>query len=94
MRVACSRSRLFVTMAWVRLSSALVASSQMMMAGFTARARAMRIRCRCPPEILVLPSLTKVCICMGISRISSAMPAASAAAQASSIVRSLTPTIL
>ena len=68
------------------LSSALVASSMRRMVGLAIRARAMRRRCFCPPLNPWLPSLTMVCICMGISRMSSAMPAISAARHASSMV--------
>ena len=46
-----------------------------------------------PPEKPVPPSLTYVCIPMGIARMSSARPADSAASQASSIVRELVPTM-
>ena len=69
----------------------LVASSKIRIDGFVTRARAIRILCRCPPLILVEPSLMTVCIPIGIIEISAAIPAASAAAQASSCVKAFVP---
>ena len=94
MRVAFSWSRLLVTMLWERLSRALVASSKIRIEGRPTSALAMRMRWRCPPEMLLLPSEITVCMPMGISAMSSAMPASSAARQASSWVSSFVPTIL
>ena len=72
------------TIFWVMLSRALVASSNRSTFGPGAIARAIISRCFWPPEIPPLPSLMRVCICMGICRMSSAAPAISAARQASS----------
>ena len=68
------------------LSNALVASSNSRMAGLFTKARAIRIRCRCPPLMPPPASLIRVNIFMGISAISSAHPAKRAASQASSRV--------
>ena len=45
---SCS-SRL-MTWAWIDTSSADTGSSQTMISGLSASARAMPMRCRCPPE--------------------------------------------
>ena len=70
----------------VTLSRADVASSNIRILGFGAIARAISSRCRCPPEMPPDPSEIIVCIPIGIRRMSSAMPASSAASQASSSV--------
>src|SRR5574337_548467 len=46
----CSSSSRLSTCAWIETSRAETGSSQMISLGLTARARAMPIRCRCPPE--------------------------------------------
>ena len=85
-RVHLSLSRESHTVRCVTLSSALVASSNMRIFGLGAMARAIMRRWRCPPESPAPPSPTMVCIPMGMARMSSAMPAISAASQASSSV--------
>ena len=75
-----------MTFFWVKLSRAEVASSNIRTLGFGAIALAISSLCFCPPEIPPCPSEIMVCIPIGISRISGAIPAASAASQASSIV--------
>ena len=70
----------------VRLSSALVASSNIRIFGFGAMARAIISRCLCPPDTPPAPSEIMVFIPMGIRRISSAIPESSAASHASSRV--------
>lgn len=67
----------------VRLSSALVASSSISIRGLGAMARAIISRCLCPPEMPPEPSEMSVCMPIGMRRMSSAMPASSAASQAS-----------
>ena len=84
---------LLVTVACDLLSSALVASSKIKIAGRAANARAIKFLCRCPPEMLPEPSPITVCIPIGIFLISSAIPAASAAAHASSCVKFAVPII-
>ena len=69
------------------LSSALVASSKISSLGLGAMARAIISRCFCPPEMPPAPSEIMVCMPMGMSRMSSASPASSAASQASASVR-------
>ena len=86
MRVHFSRSSASDTCFWVLLSRAEVASSKIRIAGLGATACAIIRRCFCPPEIPPCPSEMIVCIPMGISRMSSAIPAISAASQASFIV--------
>ena len=86
MRVHLRPASESLTWRCVTLSSALVASSNMRMLGLAQTARAMRIRWRCPPEMPPEPSLTSVCMSMGIWRMSSATPASSAASHASSTV--------
>jgi|GEM_PF-6402828 len=66
-RVAFNCSRLSLTMAWVRLSRALVASSKYIILGLLTMALAIKSLCLCPPDRLVPPSLTIVYIPMGIS---------------------------
>ena len=87
MRVHFILSRASETFRWVMLSRAEVASSKIRIFGFGAMARAIIRRWRCPPEMVPPPSCSTVCMPMGISRISSAMPAISAASQASSSFR-------
>ena len=59
MRVAFIAAMLAPTVAWVRLSSALVASSKKIRRGRLTRARAIITRWRWPPEIWPPPSITK-----------------------------------
>ena len=86
MRVHFIRSSASLTCRCVTLSSALVASSKNSTLGLGATARAMRMRWRWPPEIPPAPSDTIVFMPMGMARMSSAIPASSAASHASSIV--------
>ena len=65
------------------LSSADVASSKIRIFGLGAIARAIISRCFCPPETPPPPSEITVCMPIGISRMSSAIPAVSAASHAS-----------
>ena len=74
MRVAFRFSRLALTMACVRLSRALVASSKSSMRGLDAIARAIINLWRWPPEIVEAPSPRKVNIPMGIISMSSVEP--------------------
>ena len=84
--VHLSLSRASETWRWVLLSRALVASSNIRILGLGATARAIIRRCFCPPETPPWPSPITVCIPMGMARISSAIPAISAASQALSRV--------
>ena len=70
----------------VILSRALVASSNIRIFGLGAIALAIMSRCFWPPDIPPCPSEISVPIPMGILRISSAIPASSAALHASSRV--------
>ena len=79
--------RLSLTIAWVTLSRALVASSSSRILGRRTIARAISSRCRWPLERFPPPSPTSVCIPIGIRRMSSSRPASRAASQASSIVQ-------
>ena len=74
MRVAFRRSRLRLTISWVRLSSALVASSKRMIRGRWTIARAIRMRCFWPPEKVSAPSLITVCMPIGMALMSSSRP--------------------
>ena len=74
-----------MTFFWVKLSRAEVASSNIRILGFGAMALAIKSLCFCPPEIPPWPSEIIVCMPIGISLMSWAIPAASAASQASSI---------
>ena len=80
-------SRASETCFCVMLSSAEVASSRSRSLGFGATARAIMMRCFWPPEIPPPPSCSTVLIPIGIARMSSAIPAISAASQASWRVR-------
>ena len=77
---------LSATISWVGLSSALVASSKKTIRGRDTSARAIMIRCRWPPDRVLVPSDIPVCMPIGIALISSSIPAIRAAAQASSRV--------
>src|ERR1700724_3862291 len=77
-RVMANRDRLSVTTACVRLSSALVASSNTSMRGLPTRARAITNRWTWPPENAAVASVTTVCMPIGSARISAAIPACSA----------------
>ena len=85
-RVQFSLSSASDTCFWVLLSRAEVASSKIRIRGLGAMALAIIIRCFCPPEMPPWPSEISVFMPMGISRISCARPAVSAASQASSSV--------
>jgi hypothetical protein len=89
-RVALSARVLSMTVRWVSLSSALVASSKKRMRGRRISAWAIIRRWRWPPEIAPLPE-TMVCSPIGIRLMSSARPAISAAAIASSGVYGSVP---
>ena len=84
MRVHLRPSSASETCFCVLLSSAEVASSKIRIFGLAATARAIIRRCFCPPEMPPWPSAIMVCMPMGMARISSAIPASSAAFQASS----------
>ena len=70
---------------WVMLSSALVDSSSTSMRGRPASARAIRIRCRSPPDSDVPPSTTGVSRPRAMPRMSSPMAASSSASQTSAL---------
>ena len=78
--------RLRLTMFCVILSSALVASSNIIIRGLETMALAIIRRCLWPPERFSPPSETIVCIPIGIWAISSAIPAEWAASIAWSMV--------
>eukprot|EP00828_Plagiopyla_frontata_P019923 TRINITY_DN2543_c0_g1_i1.p1 TRINITY_DN2543_c0_g1~~TRINITY_DN2543_c0_g1_i1.p1 ORF type:complete len:376 (+),score=124.52 TRINITY_DN2543_c0_g1_i1:438-1565(+) len=89
MRVADKCLRLLMTFAWLVLSRLDVASSSRNTDGFLDRARAIMIRCFCPPEKVEPPWGTKVCMPMGMLRMSSSTAASLAASQAESSSASL-----
>mmetsp|Transcript_133947 Transcript_133947/g.298724 ORF Transcript_133947/g.298724 Transcript_133947/m.298724 type:complete len:97 (+) Transcript_133947:450-740(+) len=81
------RSKPSWTRASFRASRALVASSSKIMSGCLTMARAMAMRCRCPPEKLEAPAATSV---MSFSGLSSMKSHAQASRHALSTSASLT----
>ena len=75
MRVAFIFSRLSPTIACVRLSSALVASSKKISRGRLTSARAIIRRWRWPPESWLPPSVTIVSRPIGMAAMSASKPA-------------------
>ena len=48
--LSCNSSNRLTTCAWMETSREEIGSSHIIRSGLTARARAMPMRCRCPPE--------------------------------------------